>query len=79
MFNAGSGHSISVEELGNLVNQIIGQAKPLTSTNTPRPNEVLDLFADISRAAELLQWKPGMTLEQGLAGIIATFPKTKSV
>ena len=78
VFNAGSGHSVSVEELGNLVNQILGQAKPLTSTNTPRPNEVLDLYADISRAAELLQWKPSMPLEEGLAGIIADFTKTKS-
>lgn len=71
VFNAGSGHSVSVEELGTMVNRITGHPKPLLSTATPRPNEILDLYADIGHAAKLLDWSPKISIEEGLAGIIA--------
>ena len=71
VFNAGSGHSVSVEDLGKAVNRLSGRPKPLVSTGIPRPNEILDMYADISRAAELLDWSPQLTLEEGLAEMIA--------
>ena len=60
-----------MEDLGKAVNRLSGRPKPLVSTGIPRPNEILDMYADISRAAELLDWSPQLTLEEGLAEMIA--------
>lgn len=70
-FNAGSGYSVSVEELCEMVNRLTGHPKPVTSTGTARPNEILDMYADISRSAELLGWRPQVSLEEGLRGMIS--------
>jgi NAD dependent epimerase/dehydratase len=65
----GTGRSVSIEELFNLVCRMLGVAA--TAIADPRrfrpdASEVLELRSDPSRALELLGWKPTVTLEDGL-------------
>ena len=53
-----------------MVQRIAGTQKPVVCKNEVRRNEMNDVIADISKAKEVLGWKPAYTLEQGLTEII---------
>jgi nucleoside-diphosphate-sugar epimerase len=65
-YNAGSGQSISVGDLVNLVREVAQTAKPIRVTGEARTNEIPDVVADITRAAIDLDWRPQVTLRDGL-------------
>lgn len=65
-YNAGSGYSVSVEELAQMVNQVAGTAKALVSREQFRPGEVLDVVADISKVRAATGWEPSVPFEEGL-------------
>jgi nucleoside-diphosphate-sugar epimerase len=69
-YNAGTGSSVSIEELINIICSLIGTAKPVRSLAQARPEEVLDVVADISRAKDELHWLPSVTLHDGLRSTI---------
>ncbi len=73
IFNAGSGFSVSVAELCAKMNALTGAPKQLVSRNEPRPNEIFDVFADISKAQRELGWEPKTPLEKGLALTMAAY------
>src|SRR5207253_2484255 len=50
VYNAGSGVSISVGNLGEWVARLAGTRKPVVSQHRSRPDEVMDTVADIARA-----------------------------
>lgn len=66
IYNAGSGNSISVRALAELVMQAAGVRKPVVSRGEERPEEVPDTVADISKARRSFGWAPATDLEQGL-------------
>ncbi|MGC3972606.1 MAG: NAD-dependent 4,6-dehydratase LegB [Pirellulales bacterium] len=71
--NLGSGREISVGDLAKLIGEIMGQQVTIQcDENRLRPNnsEVERLLADNSLAAELLDWRPEVDLETGLATTI---------
>ena len=70
VFNAGSGHSTSVSELVDLLNTLTPRPKPLVTENRQRPNEVLDVVADISKARRELAWHPRVPLGEGIARML---------
>ena len=70
-YNMGSGSSASVQDIAQLIIQATGIVKPLTSEEAPRPNEVMDTIADISRAQTELGWHPSTTLKDGIAAVVA--------
>lgn len=72
IFNLGSGYSVSVEEIIREVMEITGIHKEYRSRGTERPNEIFDLYADISRAKRELQWEPMIRFEEGLAQCLRT-------
>jgi nucleoside-diphosphate-sugar epimerase len=69
VYNAGSGRSASIEELVALINRAAGRNKPLISEDRSRPQEVMDVVADIRRA-ESLGWRPKIALEQGIFDMV---------
>jgi nucleoside-diphosphate-sugar epimerase len=71
VFNMGSGRSASVAEVAQLVNDAAGIAKPVMNADVRRPGEVLDVVADISRAASELGWRPRTSLAEGIAAVVA--------
>ena len=71
IYNAGSGVSISVRDLGESVARLVGTRKPVLSQHRSRPDEIMDTVADITRAARELNWFPTTSLEDGLKRTIA--------
>lgn len=78
VFNAGSGSSVSISDLCNTLNALTGMHKGLVSRGERRPNEVLDVFADISKAQRQLHWSPKTSIEKGLALTIDALKQVKS-
>src|SRR5262249_903095 len=71
IFNIGSGVSYSVQEVIDTVQNLAGTHLPVVSEDTPRPNEIPDIYADITRARDILGWTPAHTLAQGLERVVA--------
>jgi nucleoside-diphosphate-sugar epimerase len=71
IFNAGSGRSASVAEVVQLVNDAAGTKKTVLNADERRPGEVLDVVADVSRAAAELEWRPRTALAEGIAAVVS--------
>ena len=69
-YNAGSGQSVSIQELVDLINSFLPRKKSISSTGVARQEEILEVAADVRKAWEQLQWKPTTTLEAGLRQMI---------
>lgn len=70
VFNIGSGISHRVSEVVDLILKISGTECNVVYKNERRKDEVMDIVADISKAKRLLNWKPNVTLEDGLKNMI---------
>ncbi len=67
--NLGSGREISIGDLARLICRLTGRPEDIqTQSERLRPpgSEVERLLADNSLAARLLDWRPALSLEQGL-------------
>jgi len=71
VLNIGSGTSHSVAELIQTIQQVWGTDVPVRSDGVRRKDEIMDSVADVSRAEQLLGWKPRFTLRQGLEDLHA--------
>ncbi len=72
VYNAGSGHSVSFGYLAALISEAAGVEKPVRSRGRRRPEEVMDVVADIRRAQTELDWQPRVSLKDGLAATVAS-------
>jgi nucleoside-diphosphate-sugar epimerase len=79
IFNAGCGSSVDVGEVIALVNELLPTPKLVHSNGQIRQVEVMDVFADISRAREELDWAPSVGLREGLRKTLAWTLNTASV
>ena len=70
VYNIGSGLSYSVEEIILMISTISKINKPFFSTKEERPNEVMDVIADISKIKKELNWKPKVSMKEGLRNTI---------
>lgn len=64
--NIGSNHEITVNELAETIKQVIGNADAEIIHDDPRPGDVLRLYADSTKAGELLGFEPQITMDEGL-------------
>lgn len=71
IFNLGFGKSYSIQEIIRIIMEITGQRAEVFFHNNCRPNEVLDLVADINKAKQLLNWTPKYDLLSGLCDLLA--------
>jgi nucleoside-diphosphate-sugar epimerase len=71
IFNAGSGSSVGVDDVIALVNELLPTPKLVHANGQIRPVEVMDVFADISRARKEFGWAPRVTLREGLSETLA--------
>jgi nucleoside-diphosphate-sugar epimerase len=79
-YNAGSGQSVSIQEVVDAINSFLRVKKVISSTGATRPEEVMDVVADVRKAREQLRWKPTTSLEAGLKQIIDVIaPTTQDV
>jgi UDP-glucose 4-epimerase len=71
--NLGSGHEITVNELARQVAAVAGRPDAAIEHDRPRPGDVLRLYADMSRARDLIGYAPKMTMGDGLAALLAWY------
>jgi len=69
-YNAGSGHSVSIGDLADMISAVSPPGKPVVSQDRWRPEEALDVIADVTKAANDLNWRPQIQLADGLRGMI---------
>ena len=65
VLNVATGRSVTVNELADAVGAVLG-AKVEKQYLPQRPGEVMQSWADISAARDLLGWEPAVDLEEGL-------------
>jgi nucleoside-diphosphate-sugar epimerase len=71
IFNIGTGISTTLQEVGAVVESLIGKLGYFHWGKIPnRPQEHLSLVADITKSRKILQWSPKTSLKEGLAKIL---------
>ncbi|MEW6165112.1 MAG: NAD(P)-dependent oxidoreductase [Pseudomonadota bacterium] len=70
VYNIGSGVSLSVREVINVIQDIANTRKKIVSDNVARNNELMDVVADISKARAELGWNPAFSFRAGIEDII---------
>lgn len=70
VINIGSGTSLSVKEVIDVVQDVAGTSKEIVSDNQVRANELMDVIADISKAKTILGWEPEYSFRDGIEKII---------
>ena len=73
--NIGTGRPVRTRELLAEISRLMGKELRYT-TASPRPGDLRESCLDARKAAEVLGWKPGFTLEQGLARTVEYFRST---
>lgn len=73
-FNVGGGNRVSVNELINQIENIVGK-KAEIKYNERQAGDVKDTHADITKITKLLHWAPKITLEEGLRRYIEWYQK----
>jgi UDP-glucose 4-epimerase len=64
--NIGQGREISINELARTVAAVVAHDGAEIAYDQPRPGDVLRLYADSSRARDLLGFTPSVSLDEGL-------------
>ncbi|PDT03085.1 glucose 4-epimerase [Rhizobium chutanense] len=64
--NIGSGTSYSVQEIIDILQKAAGTDLPVVSSCAVRRNEIPDVRADITRARDVLGWRPEWDLPAGI-------------
>jgi UDP-glucose 4-epimerase len=76
--NFGIGKEIKIIDLASMIIELCGKKGSISPVHIePRPGEVQRLVADISKAKELLGWKPKYTIEEGLKKFIDWYKNYK--
>ena len=78
IYNVGSGYSVSVEEIIKVVFELTGIRKPYFSKDVERPNEIFDLYADITKISKAFHWQPTTSFRNGISGCIQSYMQTES-
>jgi dTDP-glucose 4,6-dehydratase len=76
VINVGTGKDVSIGELVNKIMSIMGKQLEIETDDQrirPPASEVLKLIADYSKAKELMDWEPQVSLDEGLARTINWF------
>ena len=66
VINIASGIPVTIRKVTETVKVLIGQGDPLFGKIPYRTGENMALYADISKANNLLEWKPEIILEDGI-------------
>lgn len=69
--NVGNGKEVTVNELARVVTEVVGRPDLEAEHHDSRPGDVLRLFADSTKAADVLGWTPQVSLAEGLEKLLA--------
>lgn len=79
VYNIGSGVSLSVKEVIDVIQDIADTHKDVICNNATRTNELMDVVADISKAGNELGWHPGFSFHAGIGKIIRSEQEKRHV
>jgi len=82
VINIGSGTGISISELAQKIIAVTGKKTRLIEDKQrirPEKSEVMRLICNNQKAKELLNWKPSVSLENGLANVAAFMKENKGL
>lgn len=77
IYNFGSGKELSVQEIIDIVQKVVGTNKKIISEKQERKNEIMNVIADIKKAKEDLNWKPIYGFEDGIVEILKEIKHAK--
>ena len=77
VINIASGIPVTIRKVIETVKVIIGQGDPLFGQIPYRAKENMALYADITKANNVLNWKPEVTLEDGILRTIEFYRTAK--
>ena len=78
VINLGCGREVRIKDvIMNTIRLTGTRAKPLFGALPYRPGEAMRFYSDSGLAAELLAWRPGVTLEQGLARTVRWYRENR--
>lgn len=75
IFNIGCGKSYSVRQVVEKLSDIHGKKISIKYTNEKRRNEIIDCYADISKAKKELGWHPTIGIDEGLKNVYRLYKK----
>jgi nucleoside-diphosphate-sugar epimerase len=78
IFNIGAGHSLSVREIIDIIQDILGTSKQIVTDRSVRQNELPDVVADISKASRLLHWQPRHDFREAMEEVLRTEKERQS-
>ena len=70
IINIASGIPILIKDVVSEVNKIIGKGKPIFGGIDYRENESMELYADINKAKNILNWEPKYDFKKTLKSVI---------
>lgn len=73
VFNLASGEPVSIRRMTELVRKEVGRGEILYGERPYRPDENMELYADVTKARRELGWSPATTLEEGLRRTVAAY------
>ncbi|MDB9976190.1 NAD-dependent epimerase/dehydratase family protein [Candidatus Thioglobus sp.] len=79
VINIASGNAISIREVITIVQEKIGYGLPLFGKIPYRIGENMQLYANISKAKNLLKWTPVTSIEVGITKTINSFTKKEGI
>jgi nucleoside-diphosphate-sugar epimerase len=65
-YNVGCGSSISVKNIVKIIMKTAGINKEIIESGITRPNEIMDVVADIRKIKNELNWHPKIKFEKGI-------------
>ncbi len=73
IFNVASGQPTSDLEVFTLICELLGRRELRARHVSVRPGEIHDIYLDVSKAAQLLDWSPKVSLAEGASRTVAFF------
>ncbi|MCD4527412.1 UDP-glucose 4-epimerase GalE [Nocardioides sp. cx-173] len=78
VINVGTGEGVTVRELVASFERVFGQQVPLKEA-PPRPGDAVGAYANVDKAAELLQWRTELSLDEAIASALAWGEKRREI
>ena len=70
VYNVGSGFSLSVKEVIDIIQDVARTNKEIVSEKNVRSNELVNVVADISKTRQMLGWQPQHSFREGVERMI---------
>jgi nucleoside-diphosphate-sugar epimerase len=70
LYNIGSGSSYTLKHVTKTLGKLLDKKISISYDRKIRTGDVIDMVADISKASSDFNWKPHVSLEQGLQHVV---------